>query len=332
MSPSRGRTPFLPQDGVYTSTGVVKVPDVTSGPQIGLVATLYPTAAQAADGTVSSVNPQAVNPVILLTAYKGDLGLDTGIPQNVYQLDETKLTQVLGDDGKPLVIDITPGQTVTLPDGLGTVTWDSLPRFVALDLRADPSLPWVLGTALAALLGIAVSLFAPRRRLWFVLTATARSRRCSRRSYTRGGRRSCSPARRGGRPRARVGPGSFRRAAGPPSQRAAGGIVNVTDLSVMALWTAATLYAIAMVAYSVRLARVAEAKLDAKNAALVPVAAVAVRRGCHRRETLQTTLDAADAVDAARATSAHLPLPAQGRRASAARRCSWALSCTSWAW
>jgi cytochrome c biogenesis protein len=166
-----GPTPFLPKDGVYTSTGVVKVPDVTSGPQIGLVATLYPTAAQAADGTVSSVNPQAVNPVMLLTAYKGDLGLDTGIPQNVYQLDETKLTQVLGDDGKPLVIDITPGQTVTLPDGLGTVTWDSLPRFVALDLRADPSLPWVLGTALAALLGIAVSLFAPRRRLWFVLTS-----------------------------------------------------------------------------------------------------------------------------------------------------------------
>jgi len=165
-----GPTPFLPQDGMYTSTGVVKVPDVTSGPQIGLVATLYPTAAQATDGTVSSVNPQAVNPVILLTAYKGDLGLDTGIPQNVYQLDETKLTQVLGDDGKPLVIDITPGQTVTLPDGLGTVTWDSLPRFVALDLRADPSLPWVLGTALATLLGIAVSLFAPRRRLWFVLT------------------------------------------------------------------------------------------------------------------------------------------------------------------
>lgn len=167
-----GPTPFLPQDGVYTSTGVVKVPDVTSGPQIGLVATLYPTAAQAADGTVSSVNPQAANPVILLSAYKGNLGLDTGIPQNVYQLDETRLAPVLGDDGKPLVIDITLGQTVTLPDGLGTVTWDSLPRFVALDLRADPSLPWVLGTALAALLGIAVSLFAPRRRLWFVLTAS----------------------------------------------------------------------------------------------------------------------------------------------------------------
>ena len=166
-----GATPFLPQDGNYTSTGVVKVPDVTSGPQIGLVATLYPTAAQAPDGTVSSVNPQSVNPVILLSAYTGDLGLDAGIPQNVYQLDETKLKPVLGDDGKPLVIDIVQGQTVTLPDGLGTVTWNALPRFVALDLRADPSLPWVLGTALAMLVGVTVSLFAPRRRLWLVLTA-----------------------------------------------------------------------------------------------------------------------------------------------------------------
>jgi cytochrome c biogenesis protein len=165
-----GAVPFLPQDTNYTSTGVIKVPDVTSGPQVGLVATLYPTAAQAADGTVSSVNPQAVNPVMLLSAYTGDLGLDTGIPQNVYQLDQTELTPVLGDDGLPLVIDIVPGQTITLPDGLGTVRWDSLPRFVALDLRADPSLPWVLGTSLAALLGISVSLFAPRRRLWLVMT------------------------------------------------------------------------------------------------------------------------------------------------------------------
>lgn len=49
--------------------------------------------------------------------------------------------------------------------------------------------------------------------------------------------------------------------------------MNVTDISVMTLWTAATLYAIAMVAYSVRLARVADSRLTAKNAALVSVGA-----------------------------------------------------------
>ncbi len=45
--------------------------------------------------------------------------------------------------------------------------------------------------------------------------------------------------------------------------------MNVTELSVMALWTAATLYAIAMVAYSVRLGRVAETKLAERQPALV---------------------------------------------------------------
>lgn len=48
--------------------------------------------------------------------------------------------------------------------------------------------------------------------------------------------------------------------------------MNVTDLSVMSLWTAATLYAIAMVAYSVRLSRVADARLTAKSEAIAPVA------------------------------------------------------------
>ncbi len=167
-----GPTPFLPQDAAYTSNGVVKVPDVTSGPQIGIVATLYPTAAQSVDGTVSSVNPQLINPIMLLTAYKGDLGLDDGIPQNVYQLDDSGLTQLTGDDGEPLLIDLRPGQTITLPDGLATITWEDTPHFIAVDLRADPSLPWVLLTSLAALLGVGVSLFAPRRRLWIVLRDT----------------------------------------------------------------------------------------------------------------------------------------------------------------
>lgn len=108
-----GAVPFLPQDGVYTSTGVVKVPDVTSGEQLGFRATLYPSAAPTADGNIVSVYPQPSNPVILLTAYTGDLGLDTGIPQNVYQLDESELSPVRGDDGMPLVVDLRPGDTIT---------------------------------------------------------------------------------------------------------------------------------------------------------------------------------------------------------------------------
>jgi cytochrome c-type biogenesis protein CcsB len=55
--------------------------------------------------------------------------------------------------------------------------------------------------------------------------------------------------------------------------------VNVTDLSVMTLWTATTLYAIAMVAYSVRLSRVAEQRLNARQPELVAVGAAGAGAG-----------------------------------------------------
>jgi cytochrome c biogenesis protein len=62
---------------------------------------------------------------------------------------------------------VKPGETVELPDGLGTVTLgEQVPRYVALDLRHDPSLAWVLTFSLLALGGLAVSLFTPRRRVW----------------------------------------------------------------------------------------------------------------------------------------------------------------------
>ncbi|WP_255595985.1 cytochrome c biogenesis protein ResB [Cellulomonas sp. C5510] len=161
-----GAVPFLPQDTVYTSQGVIKVPDVTTGPQIGLQGVLLPTAQQLSDEIWRSVDPQPTEPLLALALWSGDLGLDDGIPQNVYQLDESGLTQATREDGRPLTLYVRPGETVDLPDGLGTLTFDALPRFVALDLRHDPSLAWVLTFAMLAFAGLAASLFAPRRRVW----------------------------------------------------------------------------------------------------------------------------------------------------------------------
>lgn len=162
-----GPVVFLPQDEVYTSTGVVKVPDVTSGPQIGLKGTLLPTEVMKPGGAVS-IHPDPDNPVIYFTAYQGDLGLDEGVPQNAYELDESQLSPVRGDDGQPLVFGLGLGDTMTLPDGLGTISFDALPRFAAMDLRADPSLPWLLAASISMLVGLAISLFAHRRRIWLV--------------------------------------------------------------------------------------------------------------------------------------------------------------------
>lgn len=160
-----GAVPFLPEDEAYTSRGVIKVPDVSVGEQIGIVGYLLPTAVVTPAGA-ASVYPQPDDPLLVLTVWRGDLGLDTGVPQNVYELDVDEMTQVLEADGTPTTFFVQPGQTVDLPGDLGTLTWDALPRFVALDLRHDPALGWVLGSALAALGGLIVSLFTPRRRIW----------------------------------------------------------------------------------------------------------------------------------------------------------------------
>jgi len=162
-----GPVPFLPQDEVYTSRGVVKVPDVSGDqPQVGLVGYLLPTAREITDGLYQSVHPQPQDPLLVLSVWSGNLGLDTGVPQNVYQLDESRMEQALDEDERPVTLYLRPGETVELPDGLGSVTFESVSRYVALDLRHDPALTWVLVFSLLAFAGLAASLFAPRRRLW----------------------------------------------------------------------------------------------------------------------------------------------------------------------
>ncbi|MCC2316809.1 cytochrome c biogenesis protein ResB [Cellulomonas chengniuliangii] len=162
-----GAVPFLPQDEVYTSQGVIKVPDVSGGQeQIGLVGSLLPTAQQLTETIWRSVDPQPADPVLVLSVWSGDLGLDTGIPQNVYQLDDTGMEQAVDAQGDPVTLHLRPGETVELPDGLGTLTFEGVPRFVALDLRYDPALPFLLVFALLGIAGLCTSLFVPRRRVW----------------------------------------------------------------------------------------------------------------------------------------------------------------------
>jgi len=166
-----GAVPFIPQDGVYTSQGTIKVPDVTSGDQIGLVGYLLPTAQQSGEGWVS-VFPQPYNPVLVLSVWSGDLGLDDGVPQNVYELDTDNMVQAIDDDGQPVSFLVSPGESVDLPDGLGTFTFQGLDRYVALDLRHDPALGYILVFAFLALGGLALSLFVPRRRVWVRVRGT----------------------------------------------------------------------------------------------------------------------------------------------------------------
>ncbi len=157
-------TPFLPQDGNYTSTGVVKVPGAQPL-QLGLVGQFLPTASDAS-GMPRSVFPDALNPVLVITALEGDLGLGSGAPQSVYSLDISKMKSLRTPDGDIFRTLMRPGQTVQLPDGRGSVTFDRVERFAGLSIRHDPGKVWALWAAIAAMVGLSLSLFVPRRRLF----------------------------------------------------------------------------------------------------------------------------------------------------------------------
>ncbi|MDR6172326.1 cytochrome c biogenesis protein ResB [Curtobacterium sp. SORGH_AS_0776] len=157
--------PFLPEDANYTSTGVIKVPDALPD-QLGMVGFFYPTASKLSTGAYASAYPDDQNPLLTLQVYTGDLGLDDGVPQSVYTLDTSGLQQIAGRQSKTASVELKPGQTKTLPDGAGSITFDGVKRYVSLDVHHDPSQLWVGGFAVLSVLGLLTSLFVPRRRVW----------------------------------------------------------------------------------------------------------------------------------------------------------------------
>ncbi len=160
--------PFIPQaDPNLTSLGFVKIPDGLQK-QVGMIGFFYPTVGKStrATGALASTFPGLNDPLLSLNVYAGDLGVDTGIPQSVYSLDTDKLTQLAGPPTKTKALQVRPGQTVELPNGLGTLTLDGVKRFATLEVHHDPAQGWVLVFAILILAGLLTSLFVPRRRLW----------------------------------------------------------------------------------------------------------------------------------------------------------------------
>jgi cytochrome c biogenesis protein len=101
-----------------------------------------------------------------MNVYVGDLGLDSGIPSNVFELSVHGLEQVAGGKSGVKPIKLELGGTQTLPDGLGTVSWDGLKRFASLDIAYNPMQVWVLLFTVLAFLGMITSLLTPRRRVF----------------------------------------------------------------------------------------------------------------------------------------------------------------------
>lgn len=157
---------FIPDGGDpgYTSEGVIKVPDA-AGTQMGFVGVFLPTATQNEDGELVSSFAELRNPYLVMSGYTGDLGLDNGAPQSVYSLDAENMTEMTDSTGNPLLIQLAEGESQELPNG-GSVTFDGVKKYIAVDISQDPTQGLMLVSAIFVLLGLGLSLFIPRRRMW----------------------------------------------------------------------------------------------------------------------------------------------------------------------
>ncbi len=159
--------PFIPieQSGL-TSAGVIKVPDA-SPQELGFSGVFLPTEYVTPAGELASAFPAAELPRVSLVSYAGNLGVDGGQPQSVYSLDTTHM-RLLDVAPRPLA----PGQSITLPHGLGKLTFTGYRQWASLAITYDPGQLPALISAIGALAGLVLS-FSVRRRRIFVRARVA---------------------------------------------------------------------------------------------------------------------------------------------------------------
>lgn len=163
-----GPVVFLPQDGNFSSAGVIDAPDARPS-RLGFQGFFLPTATVDARGP-HSVFPDAFNPMLFLTAWSGPPRVETGRPHNIYVLDTSGMKQFTAADGKgPLSFALAPGQTQKLPDG-SSITFDSWSRWTQLQVSRAPGLPIFFGALGIGVIGLCLSLFIRPRRLFVRLT------------------------------------------------------------------------------------------------------------------------------------------------------------------
>jgi cytochrome c biogenesis protein len=160
-----GPVVFLPQDSTFESFGVIKVPDAQPD-QLGFEGLFLPTYGFTMARGPFSTFPDDLNPVLSMLPYHGDLGLDAGEPQSVYSLDKSDLKVFKKPDGSPYRLDMAVGQTKTLPNGAGSITFDGVDRWVKLQIGSQPGKGIALAGVLLAIVGLLGSLFIRPRRTW----------------------------------------------------------------------------------------------------------------------------------------------------------------------
>ena len=150
-----GPTPFLPQDTNLSSIGAIKIPDMQ--PQIGFVSSFLPTADRDPVRGGFSSYPEVLDPRLLISVWKGDLGLNTGVPQSVYRIDTSRMERI---GLKALVLN------ESYDFGEGSITFTGWKSWVNLQIINDPGKGYALVGAILAISGLLISLFTRQRRIW----------------------------------------------------------------------------------------------------------------------------------------------------------------------
>jgi cytochrome c biogenesis protein len=137
-------------------------PVVRRTKQLAITGILAPTPS-IQGGVLTSVAPQLHNPMVAVDVLRGDLGLDSGQSQSIFDVDQSMVA-----DGRLKQVarqNLAVGQSVTLDDGT-KVTFDGVGDWVSLQVSHDPTQDYVLAFAITMLVGLGASLLIKRRRMW----------------------------------------------------------------------------------------------------------------------------------------------------------------------
>lgn len=150
---------FLPQDGNFSSTGVIKIPDET--PQLGINARFLPTATvDLVEGPISTF-PALDKPEIFMSLWQGDLGIDDGVAQSIYRLDTSEMKEVGLEELKV-------GQTWKTNQGF-EIKFQGVEQFASFQVAYEPGRFLALAGAIFAMLGMFFGLGIQRRRILVIM-------------------------------------------------------------------------------------------------------------------------------------------------------------------
>ena len=174
----------LPTSPTWSSSCVVKLPDAAPV-QLAFSGQLVPTAGPDAQGRLTSVHPRVDDPALVLMPLAGDLGLDSGVSQNVYALPVDRLVPAEDRrggcdpvaaaargqlcplppaDGEPVAL--RPGDVLDLPEQVGSVRFVGVGEWGRLTVVDEPGQGTLLASGLVLMGGLVLSLRGRRRRVW----------------------------------------------------------------------------------------------------------------------------------------------------------------------